>query len=259
MSSSKKHAKVLSMLCLAALLLCVMPVGQLAYAAEYEPLTVTVPYKHVYTTTDTSVDSLCHYLLTPKDDAPLPAEADANGTFSFQGVSGSGEKVAEGTRYILDGELTFTFTQPGVYEYKLTKDEKADADKVAEGHYTLEWRAFDLTCYITNDPAGGMKLVMQIIEGEEGKSNDIELDPSYKKEETPPTPTPPTPTPSTSPIPLPTPEILPTPTPQPPVWWAPRTGDTNNIVLYVVLLSAAVIAVVVWTVIAKKQKGRSKQ
>lgn len=235
----KKHAKVFGMLCL-LVLLCAGSVGMTARAAvEYEPLTVEIPYKHVYTTTDTSVDSLFHYRLTAKDGAPMAAEADKEGTFSFEGVEGTGEEVEGGTLFVLDGKLTFTFTKPGVYEYLLAGNPEADADKVADGHYTLEAREFDFACYIVNDPDGGMRLTMLTSEEDGVKVTDIELDPSYKGEE--PETEPETTVPETQPTP---------PTP-------PKTGDGSPVLTYVVLLTVSAAAVVLLVLLqTRREKGR---
>ena len=62
MKKTKKHAKVLGMLLTLVLLICFVSTAIPADAAgsEYEPLTVTIPFKHVYTTTDTTVDDVFH-------------------------------------------------------------------------------------------------------------------------------------------------------------------------------------------------------
>jgi len=229
-----KHAKVLGMLALAALLLALLlPQGAVvAYAAEaYEPLEVKLPYKHVYTTTDTAVDSLFHYTISAKDGAPLPAEADADGGFSFQGVAGNGEKDGNHTRFDLVGELTFTFTKPGVYTYEIKADLDTDNQKADATRYTFEPRVYTVNFYIVNADEGGMKLQMLTAEKDNDvKPNEVEMDPAYEGPVAPaPQPEPPTPAPT------------------------PKTGDTSNLPLYgaVLLLSgAAIIALLT------KKKGR---
>jgi LPXTG-motif cell wall-anchored protein len=226
------HAKVLGMLALAALLLALLlPQGAVAYAAQaYEPLEVTLPYRHVYTTTDTAADSLFHYVISAKDGAPLPAEADADGGFSFQGVAGSGEKDGNHTRFDLAGSLTFTFTEPGIYTYEITADTATDNQKANAERYTFVERSMTVRFYIANADEGGMKLQMLTAENDaDVKPNEVLLDPVYVGPVAPPQPDPPTPAPT------------------------PKTGDTSNLPLYgaVLLLSgAAIIALLT------RKKGR---
>jgi LPXTG-motif cell wall-anchored protein len=243
-----KHAKVLGMLVLAALLLAlILPQGSVAYAAEYEPLEVPFVYKHVYTTTDTAVDSLFHYTISAKDGAPLPAEADADGVFSFQGVAGDGEKDGNDTRFDLDGVLTFTFTKPGVYTYEVKADLDTDSQKADAERYTFDPRIYTLNFYIANAREGGMKLEMLTAEKDNDvKPNQVELDPAYAGPVAPP-PQPEPPAPQPTPAPTPTPAPAPTPAP------TPKTGDTSNLPLYgaALLLSGAGIIVLL-----TKKKGR---
>lgn len=191
MKCFKKHAKVLGMLGMIVLLLCAFSVDPMAFAAEteYEPLTVSVPYKHVYTTTDTSVDDLFHYLVTATDDAPLPAEADENGVFTYHGVSGDGEAVEGGTRYVNEGKLSFTFNKPGVYSYEVKADLDTDNKKEDAEKYTFEPRTYTLNLYIVNAEEGEMKLTMLTAETDEDvKPFEIELDPAYENEQPEPEP-----------------------------------------------------------------------
>ena len=162
--------------------LLTQPVCKAAYAEEsYEPLEVKLPYMHLYTTTDPGVDSLFHYSVTPEDGAPLPAEADENGIFTFDGTNGSGVKDGNNTVYNLPGELTFTFQRPGIYVYEVAGDVSTDSGKKDADRYTFENRKFKLSFYIANDPENNLKLTMLTGETDEGvKPNHLELDPVYE-------------------------------------------------------------------------------
>lgn len=232
MRQAKKHARLLCMICMVAIMFCIVPAGRAVHAAEdgYEPLTVAIPFKHVYTTTDLEADSLFHYLVTPKDGAPLPAETDSEGSFPFDGIDGEGEETENGTLFVLDGKLTFTFSMPGVYEYVLTADFDADADKKADENYTLEPREFKITCYIVNDPENGMKLTMLTSEEDGVKTVDIELDPAYEAPE----------------------EEKPEPDDK-----TPGTGDESKSVMYAVMMASSLTALIVIAAIQTKKKGRA--
>jgi len=175
-----REAIVYGMLVLIAALL-LMPAP--AYAEEaYEPLEVVVPYRHVYTTTDTTVDSLFHYVITPNDEAPLPHEANAEGVYTFQGVVGTGEKKGENTVFDLDGgKLTFVFTKPGVYTYETKAAYDVDNEKIDAEHYTFCPHTYVISFYIVNDDGGGLKLRMMVVEDEMSvKPAEIEFNPMYK-------------------------------------------------------------------------------
>ena len=184
-----KHAKVLGMLCIAALLLFIPPAPATVQAAEYEPKEVELPYTHRYSTTDGTEDSLLHYVIVPQEDAPLPAEVDSKGMFSYKGVSGNGEKDGDRTVYLNTGTLTFTFSKPGVYTYELSADLNTDNSKENVERYTFEPRKFTIHFYIVNAEEGSMKLEMLTAEDDRDvKPNEVILDPSYqgpaKQEET---------------------------------------------------------------------------
>lgn len=137
------------------IVLCgILPVGLVAHAesSTYETLEVKLPYKHIYTTTDVSADSVFHYSISSKDDAPLPIEAAANGVFSFNGVSGSGTEDGDKNVFNLDGNLTFKFTKPGIYYYEVKADSETDGKKKNASYYTLNSEAITITFYIVNAP-----------------------------------------------------------------------------------------------------------
>jgi len=176
-----KHAKVLSMLCMAALLLLTSPFMMTVRADGYEPLEVEFQYTHRFTTNDTSVDSLFHYLVVPEEDAPLPAEADGNGVFTYKGVTGSGEKSGDNTVFLNKGTLTFTFSKPGVYTYDISADLGKDKQKKNADRYKFELRTYKLNFYIVNSEDGSMKLKMLTAEeNDDVKPNEVIMDPSYK-------------------------------------------------------------------------------
>lgn len=240
-----RNTRVLTVLCVLALLVSVLGTGMTARAADYEPLEVQFTYKHVFTTTDATVDSEFHYIVSAKDGAPLPAEADENGVFSFQGVAGTGEKDGDSTKFDLDGVLTFTFNRPGEYVYELKADLEQDGQKKDAERYSLVKRVTTVKFYIANEPGEGLKLRMLTAEDQDGiKPNDVVFDPAYVGPVTPP----PTPTPKPTPTPVP----IPTPTPKP---VTPRTGDDRNVTVLVSLLMVSGVITTVSFLSARKQKG----
>ena len=225
----KLHAKVLGLLMLAALCFLLIPEGH-AKAAEYEPCEVKFEYRHRYTTTDTSVDAVFHYLVTAKEEAPLPAEADGNGTFSYDGVSGEGTVDGNKTVFDLKGTLTFTFTKPGVYSYELKADLDKDNQKANVERYKFDPRVTTITFYIVNAEEGSMKLSMLTAEDDDDvKPNEVRFDPGYEgpEEETPPEP------------------------PEP-----PKTGDESQVALYGVIMVVSLMLLVVLLVAYLRKKGR---
>ncbi len=162
-------------------MLLVMPHTRTVSAAEtYEPLEVELNYRHLYTTNDTSVDSLFHYIISAEDEAPLPKEADAKGVFTYDGTSGEGTQDGDNTVYDLEGTLTFTFTAPGVYAYEIKADLETDEQKENAENYTFEPRVMKVSFYIINAEEG-MKLQMLTAEDDTGvKPNEVELDPAYE-------------------------------------------------------------------------------
>lgn len=209
-----------------------LPVFKTAYAANaYEPLEVKLPYRHLYTTTDTSVDSLFHYVITPKDNAPLPAEADVGGVFTYDGTSGTGVKDGNKTVFDLQGNLTFTFTEPGQYVYTVTGDLATDNEKVNADRYYFESRVMTITFYIINEPGSDLKLKMLTAEDtdEDVKVNEVEFDPTYEYE---------------------TEEPEPEPDPD-----KPATGDRNDMELYVTLLAVAAAALILLVCLRRFRKG----
>ena len=169
------------MLCMAALLLLTSPFMMTVRADGYEPLEVEFQYTHRFTMNDTSVDSLFHYLVVPEEDAPLPAEADGNGVFTYKGVTGNGEKSGENTVFLNKGILTFTFSKPGVYTYDIRADLNTDQQKENADRYKFEARTYKLNFYIVNSEDGGMKLKMLTAEEDNDvKPNEVILDSSYK-------------------------------------------------------------------------------
>ncbi|MBQ9593266.1 MAG: hypothetical protein IJR36_05265, partial [Lachnospiraceae bacterium] len=176
-----KQTVVWCLVGIAALMLLMMPHTRTASAAEtYEPLEVELTYRHLYTTNDTSVDSLFHYIISAEDEAPLPKEADAKGVFTYDGASGEGTQDGDKTVYDLEGTLTFTFSVPGVYTYEIKGDLETDGQKENAENYTFEHRVMKVSFYIINAEEG-MKLRMLTAEDDTGvKPNEVELDPAYE-------------------------------------------------------------------------------
>ena len=197
-------------------------------AAEYEPLEVVLPYKHIYTTNDKAVDALFHYIIESKtEDGALPAEADANGVFTFQGNDGAGVTSGANTVYDLQGELHFTFTKPGTYEYLIRGDLVTDGQKAHADRYTFEHRQYTVYFYIANDTDNGPKLTMRMLTAQDDsgiKENFVELDPVYKG---------------------------PTSTP-------PETGDTTPIGLYESLMLGSAVLILLFAGQALRKKAKNE-
>lgn len=265
-----KHAKVLSMLCMTVLLVLNLPLMSIAWAAEYEPLEVKLAYTHRYTTTDESADSVFHYTVKPNEDAPLPAEADANGVFSYKGATGSGEKKDDKTVFLNTGTLTFTFTSPGVYSYELSANLDIDNKKDKVERYHFDPRKYTVYFYIVNAEEGGMKLEMLTAEDDHDvKPNEVIFDPSYKDPDQPkpePEPEPETPDEPDTPVQPDKPD-----TPVKPAKPSkggkivrhssgksgksgnPKTGDDTNVIPYILLMLGSGAAIVF--IIGRRKKG----
>lgn len=182
---NKHHSNGLSMLLL-IVLLCILQTGFTAYAESlpYKSLEVELPYKHIYTTTDVSADSEFHYCIFPKDDAPLPYEAEGSGAFSVRGVSGSGVKEKDKTVFDIDGKLTFKFAVPGIYSYDIKADSEADGKKQNSSRYTLNPDTITVTFYVTGESEDNqITLKMMTAESNEEKLSEIVLEAKYSAPE----------------------------------------------------------------------------
>ncbi len=245
-------------MCFVVLLAVLLPVGTESLAANvYEPLTVTLPYRHCYTTMDVTADSLFHYVISAEAGAPLPAEADEKGVFSVQGVSGGGEKVEAGTQFDQEGSLTFTFTSPGVYAYEIQAALELDGSKPNAANYTFEQNVLTVRLYIVNDSSNGMALRMLTAEDGDGvKPQELCLDPTYAG----PTGAEEQPDPTSSPAPAasPKPAASPQPTDAPSAGNAagPRTGDDSAVALWAALFALSGAALIVALILPGKKKGR---
>ena len=165
----------------------ILPVGMIAHAegSTYETLEVKLPYKHIYTTTDVSADSVFHYSIFAKDDAPLPVEAAANGVFSFNGVSGSGIEEENKNVFNLEGNLTFEFTKPGIYYYDIKSDSETDEKKKNTSYYTLNSETITIAFYINSPDKNKMNLQMITAQSNDDvKINEIVLEAKYIEPET---------------------------------------------------------------------------
>jgi len=169
------------------MLICILPVGLIAHAEDstYEMLEVKIPYKHIYTTTDVNADSVFHYSISAEDDAPLPVEADENGVFSFNGVSGSGIKDENKSIFNLDGNLTFKFTKPGIYYYKIKADSETDGKKKNFSYYTLNPETITIALYVNALDDNKMNLKMMTAQSSDNvKLDEIVFEAKYTKTET---------------------------------------------------------------------------
>ena len=238
-----KHKKVWTVL-FAALLAVMLLSGMVVCAAySYSPQEVSLDVQHTFVTTDTTVDSDFHYIVSARDGAPMPAEADENGVFTFRAAAGTATRNGNSTTFVLTQPLTFTFSQPGVYVYELKADKAQDGAKKNADRYTLDDQVLTLSIYIENDAdsESGLKLAMVTVENAEGvKPNDLAFRTAYKGPAVTPTPSP-----------QPTPKPTPTPKPNPNT---PRTGDDLNLPL---LIAVTVVsgAVLLGTFLVKEKEG----
>lgn len=183
---NKYYADGLGILLL-IMLFGILPGGLIANAnsSAYETLEVKLPYKHIYTTTDVNADSVFHYSIFPEDDAPLPAEAAADGVFSINGVSDSGSKDGNKDVFNLDGSLTFEFTKPGIYYYEIKADSEIDGNKKNSQYYTLNLETITIAFYINSPDKNKMNLRMITAQcGDDEKLDEIVLEAKYIEPET---------------------------------------------------------------------------
>ena len=146
---------------------------------------------------------------------------------SFQGNDGAGVTSGANTVYDLQGELHFTFTKPGAYEYLIRGDLVTDGQKAHADRYTFEHRQYTVYFYIANDTDNGPKLTMRILTAQDDsgiKENFVELDPVYKG---------------------------PTSTP-------PETGDATPIGLYELLMLGSAVLILLFSGQALRKKGKSE-
>ena len=219
-----KDRKTRMALAVMLLISLLVPLGATAYAADgYEPLEVELEYIHKYTTNDTSVDSLFHYIIEVTGEAcALPTEADADGVFTFQGVSGAGEAKGEDRFFALPGTLHFVFTAPGEYSFRIYADLDTDRQKTNASNYEFEKRVFTVNFYIGDEDGTLKTLAMTAENGNDEKPNEVELDPSYHSQ------------------PTPTPAPAPSPAPKPGQGLTPKTGDESSPAAYAALLVLSV-------------------
>ncbi len=165
----------------------ILPFGMIAHAegSTYETLEIKLPYKHIYTTTDVRADSVFHYSIFAKDDAPLPVEAAENGVFSFNGVSGNGIEEENKNVFNLEGNLTFEFTKPGIYYYDIKSDSETDEKKKNASYYTLNSKTITIAFYINSPDKNKMNLKMITVQSNDDvKINEIVLEAKYIEPET---------------------------------------------------------------------------
>lgn len=235
MKRMRQRIRISAVLLAMVLAAALCPGAQAATTKEYETLTVELPYRHLYTTTDPAVDSLFHYIIEAKEgNGDLPAEADGNGVFTFQGNSGPSVTSGRKTIYDRTGTLHFTFTKPGEYTYLVRADKVTDGKKVNAERYYFEAREYLVSFYIANDESasGSLKLRMLTAGEREGmKTNDVEMDPTYTS-----------------------PEPTPTPTPK---GTTPRIGDETPLGLYMTLLLGSGLLLLLIT--ARGFRGKAKK
>lgn len=178
----KQQKKVLIMLCLLSVLHMIFSMTTTVYAEKYyNPLHAEIPYKHIYTTADPTADSIFHYIITAKENAPLPSETSENGSFIISGVSSDGVKNGNNTIFELRGKLTFTFTRPGIYVYEIWADAEKDGKKINTDCYSFESDIKTVTFCISNADGNELKFQGFTIENEKDeKLKEITFAPEYK-------------------------------------------------------------------------------
>lgn len=138
-------------------LLQVFPISIYASAeAMYtNPIQISLPYKHIYTTTDNNADSIFHFIISPKDESPLPYEADKNGIFTINGKSENEEKTKSKSVYKTDGNLSFEFQKPGVYCYEIKADLTTDEKKKNASSYKFSGETISVSFYVEGSSETG--------------------------------------------------------------------------------------------------------
>lgn len=140
------------------------------FAGSYDdPVSVTIPYTHVYKADRNRNNDTFKYSITPLDGAPAPV--GTNGTYTFS-VDGNPGRTVNG-----ELELNFKFDRPGEYLYKV-----ASADRARRG-FNYESRTYTVHVYVTNDGDGGLTAnVTTVGKSDNDKYQRIELNPSHDKE-----------------------------------------------------------------------------
>ena len=240
----KKMTMLKRILPLVAAALLAAP-AKVSLAVTYTPLTVELPYSHVYTTTNESADDQFHYKV--ESESPLPQEADTAGGFVCAGTSGTRSESGDKVTFTLAGKLHFSFPAPGVYEYVIGADSAADSAKTDAENYTFETRQYTVRFYIENGTAEGSLRLAGVTITESGTKKEVlELTADYhgQPETTEPETTEPETTePETSEPETTEPETEPETPPE-----TPKTGDGPGVWFYAGLgvCSAVMLAVLVF-------------
>lgn len=153
-----------------------------AESTYYEPLECKLSYKHIYTTNDSKAESDFHYLISAKDDAPLPGNVSANGEFCVTGISGKETTENDTSVYTVDDHLTFSFEKPGFFSYDIRSDKDKEKSKKNYSSYTFYPDTITVTFYVINsDDGNSLKLQMMTASlSEDVKVGDIVLEAEYK-------------------------------------------------------------------------------
>ena len=142
------------------------------FAAGYDdPVSVTIPYTHVYNAEKNRTNDTFNYTITPLNGAPAPA-GSTNGVYTFS-VKGKPGKVADKGQV----ELSITFPKPGEYQYKV-----ASSDAAKKG-FKFEKRTYTLHVYVQNSDNGG--LMLAAVDNGGKKLDRLDFEPSHVKEALP--------------------------------------------------------------------------
>lgn len=153
-----------------------------AESTYYEPLECKLSYKHIYTTNDSKAESDFHYLISAKDDAPLPGNVSANGEFCVNGNSGKETTENDTSVFTVEDQLAFSFTKPGFFSYDIHSDAEKEKSKKNYSSYKFYHDTITVTFYVINSEDGNsLKLQMMTASlSEDVKVGDIVLEAEYK-------------------------------------------------------------------------------
>ena len=145
------------------------------FAAGYDkPVSVTIPYTHIYDADRNRTNDSFKYTITALDGAPSPAENADVYSFIVTGKPG-GEAVSG------EVNLSITFDKPGEYLYKV-----ASAKKGSKNGFTYESRTYTVHVYVQNDAEGGLAAPIVTAVGDNGrKYQRLQLNPSHESENVP--------------------------------------------------------------------------
>ncbi len=146
------------------------------YAAGYsDPVSVQIPYTHIYDAEKNRTNDTFNYRITPIGEAPALSD-NAGGAYAFS-VKG----VPEGSAQSGNVDLSIKFDRPGEYQYKL-----ASSDRTKDG-FTFESRTYTIKVFVKNDSNGGLTVedIVVVDNSSNKKVGRLTLNPSHANEQLP--------------------------------------------------------------------------